>query len=164
MGLAEIFWLIAVIASFVAAAAMAVPILFFKNCVRWASRSSGVHFYSKGFILTKAGEKTLAIINHLFAFAMVSSIAYLLFLLFNASLGAFPVIAVLFQCLFLIVFRGTGLAGQMQSQFIENNPSQGYISGFLSRNIFSIVILALLHLGSLVSLVCSGIGCDLGGE
>ncbi len=156
MGLARFFWLIAVFASVAVAVVMARPLFIFGGYISKVSGSSGRGF--KVYGTAPVAEKTLAIINHLYTFAMVSSIAYLLFLLFNASPVTFPAIAVLMQCLFITVFRGTGLAGRMQRQFIENEASQDFIGDFLSKNTLLIIILALLHMGSLVSLIYAGIG------
>lgn len=153
MDLSRVFWLIAVIASVATAAAMAAALFFFTSRPRAVSGSN-----TKRIVFATTVEKLPAVINNLYTFAMVSSIAYLLFLLFNHSPDIFTPLAVVLQCLFLIIFRSSGFADRLQWRCAADGTSRDLIGGSLSDDRSLLVMLSFLQAGSCISLICAGIG------
>ncbi len=88
----------------------------------------------------------------LIAFAMLAGIAYLAFLLFTGKLGVMPVLAVVSQWLFLLVFYASGFA-RLEHKIFAGNMSKELTDKFRSMNVPSLGIYALLWCASFFILV-----------
>ncbi|MDD5648582.1 MAG: hypothetical protein PHY03_06575, partial [Dehalococcoidia bacterium] len=84
--------------------------------------------------------------------AMLAGIAYLAFLLFIGETGVMPVLAVVLQWLFLLVFYGSGFAG-LEHKVFAGNISKELADKFRSMNVPSLGIYALLWCASFCVLV-----------
>ncbi len=152
MDTGSLLWLLSVITAGLAAGQMLGEFLLLGPFQSWFIETGNSEMFRKSYVQFRKTSKAARIFNAVYIVAMLAGIAYLAFLLFTGKLGVMPVLAVVSQWLFLLVFYGSGFAG-LEHKVFAGNESRALADKFRSMNVPSLGIYALLWCASFCILV-----------
>jgi hypothetical protein len=152
MDVGSVLWFLAVITAGLAAGQMLGEFLLLGPFQSWFFESGNPEMFRKSYVQFRNTKKSARVFNAVYIVAMLAGIAYPAFLLFTGKLGVMPVLAVVPQWLFLLVFYGSGFAG-LEHKIFAGNTSKELTDKFRSMNVPSLGIYALLWCVSFFILV-----------
>ncbi|MFA5064349.1 MAG: hypothetical protein WC566_02685 [Dehalococcoidia bacterium] len=152
MDIGSTLWFLAVILAGLAAGQMLGEFLLLGPFQSWFFESGNAEMFKRSYVQFRNTKKSARIFNAVYIVAMLAGIAYLAFLLFIGETGVMPVLAVVLQWLFLLVFYGSGFAG-LEHKVFAGNISKELADKFRSMNVPSLGIYALLWCASFCVLV-----------
>jgi len=152
MDIFSLLWLIAVIMAGLAAGQMLGEFLLLGPFQSWFFETGNAEMFRRSYVQFRKTKRSARVFNAVYIIAMLAGIAYLAFLLFTGKLGVIPVLAVVPQWLFLLVFYGSGFA-KLEHKIFDGNTSKELADKFRSMNVPSLGIYALLWCASFCILV-----------
>ena len=154
MNQTDIFLLLAVVASGMAAGAMIGHTLLLGSFLNWFFKTGNTDLFNRSYPVFLEANKSGVVFNHIFSLSMVSSTAFFLYLLLVGSLSVMPMSAIALQWAFLIVFYGSGLASLEHKLFRGKDAGPEVITKFLRLNLPVLATLSLLLFVSFTLFCC----------
>ena len=152
MDTGSLLWLFSVITAGLAAGQMLGEFLLLGPFQSWFFETGNSEMFRKSYVQFRKTKIPARIFNAVYIIALLVGIAYLAFLLFTGKLSVMPVLAVVSQWLFLLVFYGSGFA-KLEHKIFAGNISKELTDKFRSMNVPSLGIYALLWCASFCVLV-----------
>jgi hypothetical protein len=147
-----LLWFLAAITAGLAAGAMLGEFLLLGPFQSWFFETGNSEIFRKSYVQFRKTRRSARIFNAVYIIALLAGIAYLGFHLFTGKLSVMPVLAVVPQWLFLLVFYGSGFSS-LEHKIFDGNTSKELADKFRSMNVPSLGIYALLWCASFSILV-----------
>jgi hypothetical protein len=147
MDTGSILWVLAVITAGLSAGAMLGEFLLLGPFQSWFFETGNAELFRKSYVLFRNTKSASRIFNAVYIVAILAGLAYLAFLLFAGKPGVLPVMAVISQLLFLLVFYGSGFA-RLEHRIFHGDTSKDLADKFKSMNVPSLGVYALLWCAS----------------
>ncbi|MBI4767578.1 MAG: hypothetical protein HY787_23780 [Deltaproteobacteria bacterium] len=144
----SLLWFLAVLTTGLAAGEMLGEFLLLGRFQSWFFETGNSEMFDQTYLLFRRTKRPDRIFNAVYLIAILVGLAYLVFLLFRGRLELLPVLAVVMQWLFLLVFYGSGFA-RIEHALFEGGSSKDLADKFRSMNVPSLGIYALLWAASL---------------
>jgi len=152
MDTGSLLWLLSVITTGLAAGAMLGEFLLLGPFQSWFFETGNSEMFRKSYVQFRKTRRSARIFNAVYIIALLAGIAYLVFLLVSGKIAVLPVVAIVLQWLFLLVFYGSGFAS-LEHKIFVGNISKELTDKFRSMNVPSLGIYALLWCASFCILV-----------
>jgi hypothetical protein len=152
MDTGSLLWLLSVITAGLAAGAMLGEFLLLGPFQSWFFETGNSEMFRKSYVQFRKTRRSARIFNAVYIIALLAGIAYLVFLLVSGKIAVLPIVAIVLQWLFLLVFYGSGFAG-LEHKIFDGNTSKELTDKFRSMNVPSLGIYALLWCASFFILV-----------
>jgi hypothetical protein len=152
MDTGSLLWFLAVITAGLSAGQMLGEFLLLGPFQSWFFETANSEMFRKTYLLFRSTKRPDRIFNMVYVVAILAGLAYLVFLLFTGKLSLLPVLAVVAQLLFLLVFYGTGFA-KLEHKVFGGDTSKDLAAKFLARNVPNLGIFSLLWCASFLILV-----------
>ena len=152
MDTCSLLWLLSVITAGLAAGQMLGEFLLLGPFQSWFFETGNSEMFRKSYVQFRKTNRSARIFNAVYIIAMLAGIAYLASLLFTGKLSVMPVLAVVPQWLFLLLFYGSGFAS-LEHKIFAGNTLKDLTDKFRSMNVPSLRIYALLWCASFCVLV-----------
>ena len=152
MDTGSLLWFLAVITAGLAAGAMLGEFLLLGPFQSWFFETGNSEIFRKSYVQFRKTRRAALIFNGVYVIAILVGIAYLVFLLVGGKIAVLPIVAVVLQWLFPLVFYGSGFAG-LEHQVFGGNTSKELANKFRARNVPSLGIYTLLWCASFCILV-----------
>ncbi len=152
MDTGSLLWFLAVMTTGLAAGQMLGEFLLLGRFQSWFFETGNSEMFNQTYGQFRRTKRPDRIFNAVYGIAILAGLAYLVFLLFIGKLHLLPVLAIVMQGLFLLIFYGSGFAGIEKAVF-GGDTSKDLAKKFRSMNVPSLGIYALLWCASFGLLV-----------
>lgn len=156
MDTGSLLWVLAVMTAGLAAGQMLGEFLLLGPFQTWFFETGNSEMFKKSYVLFRKTKRAARIFNAVYIIAILVGIIYAAFLLFTGKLGVLPVIAIVLQWLFLLVFYGSGFA-KLEHKIFDGDTSKALADKFRSMNVPSLGVYALLWCASFCILMLTRI-------
>jgi len=153
MDLLSVAWLLAILATGIAAGAMAGHALLLGRFFNWIFESNRTEMFRQSYPEFIREKKPELLFDNLFILALLLTNAYEVLLWRADRIDALSLAAAGSQWLFVLIFFGSGFASLERELLVKGNIAPDRVQRFLSLNTPMTVLSAILLLASLTCLV-----------
>ncbi len=153
MDLLSVAWLLAILATGIAAGAMAGHALLLGRFFNWIFESNRTEMFRQSYPVFIREKKPELLFDNLFILALLLTNAYEVLLWRADRIDALSLAAAGSQWLFVLIFFGSGFASLERELLVKGNIAPDRVQRFLSLNTPMTVLSAILLLASLTCLV-----------